>query len=86
MEGTMAGKPYAPNSFWDHMVESFAGTHDSSLSETIVYFLRPAVNASAVAEVSSMSVPSPAMKARWVTAAGKAVLPTAQHASKPRAI
>ena len=28
-EGTMAGKPYAPNSFWDHMVESFAGTHDT---------------------------------------------------------
>ena len=29
LEGTMAGKPYAPNSFWDHMVESFAGTHDT---------------------------------------------------------
>ena len=28
-EGTMAGKPYAPNSFWDYMVESFAGTHDT---------------------------------------------------------
>ena len=25
----MAGKPYAPNSFWDYMVESFAGTHDT---------------------------------------------------------
>ena len=29
LEGTMAGKPYAPHSFWDHMVESFAGTHDT---------------------------------------------------------
>jgi len=29
LEGTMAGKPYAPNSFWDHLVESFAGTHDT---------------------------------------------------------
>src|SRR5690554_2015846 len=29
LEGTMAGKPYAPNSFWDHIVESFAGTHDT---------------------------------------------------------
>lgn len=29
LEGTMAGKPYEPNSFWDHMVESFAGTHDA---------------------------------------------------------
>ncbi len=25
----MAGKPYAPNSFWNYMVESFAGTHDT---------------------------------------------------------
>ncbi|MDM7857442.1 hypothetical protein [Thiopseudomonas acetoxidans] len=25
----MAGKLYAPNSFWDYMVESFAGTHDT---------------------------------------------------------
>ena len=29
LEGTMAGKPYAPNSSWDHLVESFAGTHDT---------------------------------------------------------
>lgn len=29
LEGTMADKPYAPNSFWDHLVESFAGTHDT---------------------------------------------------------
>ena len=29
LEGTMAGKPYAPNSFWNYMVESFAGTHDA---------------------------------------------------------
>ncbi|YCO42085.1 hypothetical protein HGG83_05525 [Thiopseudomonas denitrificans] len=29
LEGTIAGKPYAPNGFWDHVIESFAGAHDA---------------------------------------------------------